>query len=499
MASTKTHLLGIDIGTGSCKCLLMGGDGKVLAESSAEYQPDSPHPGWSEQDPETWYHAVRKSLGSLVSNSGITLDGVAAVGITGQMRGITLLSRDGKPVLKSILWNDNRCAAEAEEINRSHGELIRRLTFNPLNTMCSLPKVRWLINNEPGAWAKAAALLYPKDYVNYRLTGAMSTDHSDASGSSFYNLRRRDWSPEILERFGIGREKLPDILDSSSAIGRISESASRETGLPAGALVVAGGSDAVTELLAAGVTGETQCKLRLGTSGALSTAAADPGTGAGKYYVWSHAVPGAWMVDINTRSCAGSVQWLRDTFYSPLRDDPAGFDLIDQEAGTVTPGAEGLVFHPYLMGEDAPFWDPKLRASFWGIAARHGRAHFARAVYEGTAFALRHARDALGEIAEKFTEYLLVGGGAKSPVWRSIVLDVLGVDARLPGEAASAKGAAMLAGMGAGIFGGPEEARKRCVSVTGTLKFNPRNHQQYSALFARYRAMKEAFDGIYER
>jgi xylulokinase len=355
------------------------------------------------------------------------------------------------------------------------------------------------MKNEPGAWAKAAALLYPKDYVNYRLTGSMYTDHSDASGSSFYDIRRRDWSPEILERFGIGREKLPAILDSSTATGQVSESASRETGLPAGALVVAGGSDAVTELLAAGVTVETQCKLRLGTSGALSTAAADPGSGAGTYYVWSNTVPGSWMIDINTRSCAGSVRWLRDTFYASLQADPAGFDLIDREAGTVPPGADGLVFHPYLMGEDAPFWDPKLRGSFWGIAAHHGRAQFARAVYEGTAFALRHARGALGDIVKRFKEYLLVGGGAKSPVWRSVVLDVLGVDARLPGEAVSAKGAAMLAGMGAGIFGGPDEARKRCVSAPVTLKFDPRNHERYSALFARYCMMKDAFDGIYGR
>ncbi|MBN1534450.1 MAG: hypothetical protein JXA20_17380, partial [Spirochaetes bacterium] len=394
MAAERESLLGIDIGTSGCKCLLLGADGSVRAESSCEYRPRSPRAGWSEQDPEEWFRAAISALADLARREEGGLEKVVSVGVTGQMRGIVLLGNNGTPVRDAVLWNDTRCDAEVEEAVRDHGGILGEITHNPMNTMCSLPKLRWIMLHEPETWEKTSRLIYPKDYIVHRLTGAVGTDHSDASGSSLYDIRRREWSAELCERFGIDLGKLPIIADATTVAGSVGGAVSKEIGLPEGTPVAVGGCDAVTELLAAGVVASTQCKVRLGTSGALSTVVDRIGGGEGRYYLWSHVVPGQWMADINTRSCAASVQWLRDVFYGGDSGGQA-YRCIDDEAGRVGPGADGLVFHPYLMGEDAPFWDTRLTGSFWGIRAHHGRGHFARAVYEGTAYALRHAREAL--------------------------------------------------------------------------------------------------------
>jgi len=496
MTVAREMILGIDIGTSACKCQLLGADGKVYAESSAVYHPVSARPGWSEQDPEDWFRAVIRALASLTGPEKTLLRKTAAVGVTGQMRGIVLLGADGLPVRNAVLWNDSRCAAEAEELERDHGALLRAITHNPLNTMCSLPKLRWLMNNEPASWERTVRLAYPKDYIAYRLTGETGTDHSDASGSSFYDIRERTWSGKIMGLFGIDGGKLPPLRQSTDIAGFVNAAASGETGIPAGIPVAAGGSDAVTELLAAGIASSTRCKVRMGTSGALSTVVDRIDGKPGRYYLWSSVEPGRWMVDINTRSCAASVQWLREVFYG----DESGknvYDRIDAEAGTIAPGAGGLVFHPYLMGEDAPFWDPALTGSFWGVRSLHGRAHFARAVYEGTAFALRHAREALGPIAGGFREFVFVGGGAQSPVWRSVVADVLGIDAVVVEGTGSAMGAAMLGGVAAGIFKDLEEARERSRGETLFVRHDASCSREYDRLYTRYKDIKKAYVRVY--
>lgn len=487
-------ILGIDIGTSACKCQILGVDGKVHAESSALYYPVSCHHGWSEQDPEDWYRAVIRALASLDGTNRTLLGKTAAVGVTGQMRGIVLLGADGLPLRNAVLWNDNRCAAEVRELERNHGPLLRSITHNPLNTMCSLPKLLWIKKNEPAFWEKTVRFLYPKDYIVYRLTGESGTDHSDASGSSFYDIRTQAWSVDIMELFGIEGGKLPPLRQSTDIAGIVNAAASEQTGVPAGIPVAAGGSDAVTELLAAGIGSSSQCKVRLGTSGALSTVVDSIDGRSGRFYLWSFVEPGRWMVDINTRSCAASVQWLRDVFYGDVVCADI-YKCIDDEAGTIAPGADGLVFHPYLMGEDAPFWDSGLTASFRGIRSVHGRAHFARAVYEGTAFALRHAREALGPLADGFREFVFVGGGARNPIWRSVMADVLGIDAMVVEGAGSAMGAAMLGGVAAGLFKDLEEARKRCRGKEHVMRHDASRSREYDRLFNRYKDGIKTYDG----
>jgi xylulokinase len=491
-------LLGIDIGTGSCKCCLAGADGNIAGRAVQEYSPSLPRPGWVEQHPADWYDAVVTCLRQIETRTGIRPQQVCAVGVTGQMRGPTFLDNKGNPVRSSILWNDQRCEREAAELQAGYGEPLQRITHNPLNTMCTLPKLLWVQRHEPETWQKTATMLYPKDYINFRLTGKRGTDLSDASGSSFYDLERQTWSDEILEEWNLPKEKLPEIHPSTAVIGSISRQAQHETGLRQGVPVAAGGSDATVELLAIGIENERQCKIRLGTSGSLSTVVDRlDGHGEAGYYIWSYIQPGRWMIDINTRACADATVWLKDVFYPEAVLSEEAYERIGQEAGSVSVGADGLFFHPYLLGEDAPYWQPHLRGSFFGLSKAHRRPHCARAVLEGTGFALRDARLALGELANGFQEHIFVGGGTRNAVWLGIVADILGVDGKVAGDADASLGAAMLAGVASGVFTGLSQAIETCSRINNAVRHSAENHRAYNRLFDKYVGLKHVFDAAY--
>lgn len=494
-------LLGIDIGTSGCKCTVIDADGTMIAEASSGYGTAALNPGWSEQRPDDWYSSIVHSIRTISRDDASAVRDITAIGLTGQMRGITLIGDTGTVLRDSILWNDNRCESEVQEILDKHADFIHTVTHNPLNTMCSLPKLLWIMKHEPEIWRLARAMIYPKDYIAYRLTGSLHTDHSDASGSSLYDLSSRTWSQEILGLFSIPLEKLPAIVSSTSVIGGLTPQAAKETGLREAVPVVAGGSDAITELFAAGILSPRQCKLRLGSSGALSTAVHSlDDSSASRHYRWSYIEPNTWMIDINTRSCAQSVEWLCVVFYGfqhSKGDRSLLYSIIEKEASSVSAGSDGLFYHPYLMGEDAPYWDPKLRAGFWGITSGHTRSHFARAILEGTAYALRDARNAMGKEADGFDEYIFVGGGVKNRLWVSIVADVLGVDAVISLNASASTGAAMLAGIGAGVFADPKDALKRCTGHLERIHYSHENNSLYARLFDRYREIKRTLDPLY--
>ena len=276
-------------------------------------------------------------------------------------------------------------------------------------------------------------------------------------------------------------------MPASALAGTVTERAAEASGIPAGTPVVAGGSDSTVESFAIGLDDPGSCEIRLGTSGAASTVVNDPDL-AGRAYVWAFVRPDRWMVDTNTRACGQSVRWLRDVAYSEITEDGDAFGAMDAEASAIPAGAEGLLFHPHLSGEDAPYWDPHLRGTFLGLTARHGRAHLARAVLEGTAFALRDAMSVLGPLVDGFRRYLFVGGGTSSPTWLSIVADVLGVGGEVPETSDAALGAAMLAGVGTGVFPGLEAAVRRCRRVRARVDADPRRVATYDELFGRYRA-----------
>jgi xylulokinase len=487
------YLLGIDIGTSGCKSCIIDNEGKLIASASHEYNPLIIRPGWIEQDPTTWYKAVLATLSKLSDN--FNLKNITAMGVSGQMRGLTFIDNSGNFVRNSILWNDLRNIKEVREINRDHSDIIRKITKNPLNTMCTLPKVLWVMRNEPDNWSRTFKIIFPKDYINFKLTGKLQTDLSDASGTSFYDIKDQNWSDEILDTFSISRDKLPDVYQSTSVIGEVSIEASNETGIPKGVPVIAGGSDSTVESFSIGLINSNQCKIRLGTSGALSTIVDNiDDLIDNKYYCWSFSFRDRWMLDINTRSCAQAVKWLRDVFYKEKPKTGNTYDEIDREAQGVPVGSGGLVFHPYLLGEDAPYWDSGLKGDFSGISINHERSHFARAVYEGTAFALKDAMSTFGNLADSFKENIFIGGGVKSSCWLSVVADVLGLDGKVAVNTDASLGASMLAGLGIGVFNNTEEATKLCSKIERYVSYNRENHKIYNELFYSYKIMKEKYD-----
>jgi xylulokinase len=483
-------LVGGDIGTSACKVtLLRADDGVALGSVTQRYEPVSPRPGWMEQDPETWYEALTGAVARLLADHPGAAGQVRCLGIAGQMRGVVLVGDDGAPVRPAVLWNDNRCTEEVASITGPDLERLRTTTRSVLNTMCTLPKLMWLRGHEPASLDSAEWMLYPKDYVRLRLTGEVATDLSDASGSSVYDVAAQTWSAELLERYGIEPRLLPPVLLASDVAGRLTPAAAADCGLPVGTPVITGGSDSTVESFSIGLTDPRSCKIRLGTSGAVSTVVDDIST-TGDAYVWSFVRRDRWMMDTNTRACGEAVRWLRTSAYSEIEADEDAFAAIDADAASVPPGAEGLLFHPYLLGEDAPYWDPTLRASFTGLGVDHGRRHLARAVMEGTALALRDAMSTLGGWMPGFERCIFVGGGTLSPTWLAIVADVIGVDGEVPEVADASLGTAMLAGVGAGIFADLDEAVERCYRVRSAVQHDHERARQYDEVFERYLATR---------
>lgn len=478
-------LVGADIGTSACKVsLLRADDGVVVATATERYEPVSPRPGWMEQDPETWYAAFGAALAGILSGHLSATREIRGIGIAGQMRGVVLVGVDGAPRRPAMLWNDNRCGAEVADIAGTDLERLGEITRNPLNTMCTLPKLRWLARHDPEA-LRDSTLLFPKDYVRLRLTGTLGSDPTDASGSSLYDVAAQAWSGELLDRFAVSPRLLPAVSSTTDVVGTLIPDAAASLGLPSGVPVITGGSDSTVESFSIGLTDARSCKVRLGTSGAVSTVVDDV-TDTGKAYVWSYVRKDRWMLDTNTRACGGAVRWLRRIAYSEIDSDVAAFAAIDRDASRIPPGAGGALFHPYLLGEDAPYWDPSLEASLSGLQLGHRRAHLARAVLEGTAFALRDAMTTLDRWVGGFERIVFVGGGTLSPTWLSIVSDVLALDGEVPESADASLGAAMLAGVGAGVFESLEDGLDRCYRTRTAIRHERERARAYDAIFQRY-------------
>ena len=482
------YVLGIDIGTGSCKCCVITTEGEIICSYSSEYDVNAAESGSVTQNPKVWYKAFIDTLKKIKVN----LEDITAVGTTGQMRGLTFIGKDKEVVADSVLWNDTRCVDEAEMLNRKEYGSIKEITYNPINTMCTLPKILWTMKHEAKIWNDTYKFIYPKDYINFALTGEIATDHSDASGSSVYDFKSKTWSKKIIADFSLGKEKFPEILNSFEIIGNINEKAAEKTGLKEGIPVVAGGSDATTELFSIGVVNGKQCKIRLGSSCGISTVVEEKSySTAMEHYCWKPVTGEGIVLDINTRFCAQSVRWLRDVFYNKMPKTGETYQLIDREAKSVKPGTDGLIFHPYLQGEDAPYWDMALRGMFSGINAGHQRRHFARAVFEGVAFSIKDVITTYPEIYDKCEEYKVIGGGTKSETWLKIIIDVLGKDVILPKKGDAAFGACLIALIGTADTDIQDLIEDIVEKDNNVLKPNFQNTEFYNEQFSRYKELTD--------
>jgi xylulokinase len=486
-----SYYVGIDASTTATKALVIDAFGSVVAVGRSEYDFDTPRPLWAEQSPELWWDATCDSIGGALGAAGIEGSDVAGIGLTGQMHGLVLLDGSGAVLRPSILWNDQRTAAECDEIRERVGP--RRLiavTGNDALTGFTAPKILWVRNNEPEVYAAVEHVLLPKDFVRYRLTGEFATDKAGASGTLLFDLAARDWSGEVLDTLEIPSRWLPPTHEGPVTTGVLSEEAAAATGLRPGTPVAAGGGDQAASGVGVGAVSPGIVAVSVGTSGVVFAAADQPLIEPeGRLHAFCHAVPKTWHLMGVMLSAAGSYRWFRDALAPGLE-----FAALDEEAAAVPAGSNGLVFLPYLTGERTPHPDPFARGAFVGLTVRHGRGHLARAVMEGVAFGLRDSVELMGEQID-LGETRVAGGGAASDVWAQIIADVLNRPIRLVEAVESAAlGAALLAATGNGAFATVAEACAAAVEVDDAIEPGP-NAAVYDDAYAVYR---ELYPGLRE-
>ncbi|MCL7454018.1 MAG: xylulokinase [Anaerolineae bacterium] len=500
-----SYLLGIDVGTTGAKALLIDRAGQVVTSATAEYPMFTPRPLWTEQHPADWWVAMARSIRQVLAETGIEPAQVAGIGLTGQMHGLVLLDVHGEVLRPCIMWNDQRTTAQCAAITREVGAgNVLRLTGNPVLPGFTAPKLVWVREHEPEVYDQAAKVLLPKDYVRYRLTGGYFSEVSDASGTSLFDVGQRRWSDEMLKAVGVPRSWLPEVTESPVVSARVSRLAAGEIGLLAGTPVVGGGGDQAAQAVGTGIVAEGAVSVTIGTSGVVFAASeAYRVESQGRLHAFCHVVPGMWHLMGVMLSAGGSFRWYRDALGDlerlQARDeglDP--YDLLVEAAAQVAPGCEGLLFLPYLTGERTPYPDPSARGVFFGLTLRHGKAHLTRAVLEGVSYGLRDSLELMRGLGLSIEQVRASGGGVRSPLWRQILADVFEVEiTTVAVTEGAAYGAALLAAVGAGLYGSVPEACQAAIQVSGSTQPGPAA-TVYADYYPRYRALYPALAPQFE-
>jgi len=461
-------ILAHDLGTTGDKASIFDAEGKCLASTVYQYETYFPDSLSVEQDPRDYWKAVVCSTQKLLSQGKFGPQDIGVVTFSGQMMGALPVDEDGNPLYRILIWADRRSVSEVEWVRRRISEnTIYEITGHRLSPNYSLAKILWIRNNLPDVYRKAHKFLLAKDYVVFKLTGRWATDFSDASGTNMFDLRKEDWSEEILEAVELPIEKLPPVFPSTEVIGEITSEASQEIGLLPGTPVVIGGGDGSCAACGAGVVQEGQAYAYLGSSSWIALASREPIYDPQKRtFTFHHLIPGLYMPTGTMQAAGASYQWCRDTLCDREKQLSAEwgispYEIMNLEARRVPPGSEKLLFLPYLMGERAPWWNPHARGAFIGLTPRHRKAHLVRAVLEGVSFNLRIILDAFREQGIQIDSMRIIGGGAKGDFWASLLASMFGMEVLRPAliEEATSLGAAIVGGVGIGIFPGIEAVR----------------------------------------
>jgi xylulokinase len=504
------NYLGIDVGTGGTRALVIDGQGSIVASASAEHENfASPRPGWAEQDPHDWWKACGIAVRNALQTSGLQPGDIACVGFSGQMHGAVLLDSADEVVRPAIIWCDQRSEAQSRELEQMFGrDTLIRLTCNPPLTNFTLTKFLWVRENEPRNWDRVAHVMLPKDYVRFRLIGERAIDMADASGTLLLDVTNRRWSAEVLNKTGIKENLLPALFESPQVCGKVSAAGAEATGLRAGTPVVAGAGDQAAGAVGMGIARAGAVSATIGTSGVVFASTDRPAMDPqGRLHTFCHAIPGRWHVMGVTQAAGLSLRWYRDQFgaASPGLQKPGvqkndgrdPYDVFAEEAGTVPAGSEGAFWVPYLMGERTPHLDPNARAALVGLTASHTRAHVIRAILEGVAYSLKDSFTIFDEMKIPVTSIRLGGGGARSPLWRQIQADVYGREVEIvAAEEGAAYGAAILAGTGAGGWSSVEQACDAIVKVAKRIAPNPQDSATMQNAYRTYRKVYPALRQI---
>ena len=490
-----TLLLGIDLSTTGAKALLIDHEGQVVSSATTPLTLSTPHALWSEQNPEDWWSATRTSIVQALASVDLPMS-IAAIGLTGQMHGLVLLDQDGAVLRPAILWNDQRCGVECDEIRARVGrENLLRITGNDALTGFTAPKILWVEKHEPEIYRRVRHILLPKDYIRYKLTGALAMDKADGSGTMLFDLRQRTWSTEVIEALNIPPEWLPKTFEGHEATGEVSDEAAALTGLRPGTPVIAGGGDQSAQAVGVGVVRPGTIAVTLGTSGVVFAATEAPLIEPqGRLHAFCHAIAGRWHLMGVMLSAAGSLQWYHDKFACD-RD----FAALVKEASEVPAGSDGLIFLPYLSGERTPHPDPLARGAWVGLTARHGPAHLTRSILEGVAFGIKDMFDLMRKAGVgSIDQVRLSGGGAKSPLWRQILADVLATElVTVNTTEGAAYGAALLAGIGAGVWSNADTACAQTIRVKDRVSPNAETAQTYESLHKQYQNLYPALKPVF--
>jgi xylulokinase len=498
----QTYVLGIDVGTGGTRALVMSGDGSVFASATEEHEPfASPQIGWAEQRPEDWWRAAGIAIRKALFNGQLRGEQISSVGFSGQMHGAVMLDSRDDVVRPALIWCDVRTERQCHELTERIGaEQLIRLTYNPALTNFTLTKLLWTRENEPENWERVRSVMLPKDYVRFRLTGEKATDLADASGTLMLNVAGRQWSGEVLQAAKIDRSVLPSLHESPEVCAKVSATGAETTGLAVGTPVVAGAGDQAAGAIAMGVVSPGSVSATIGTSGVVFAATDRPSLDPqGRLHTFCHAVPGRWHVMGVTQAAGLSLRWYRDQFMrTSAVDGQDPYELLTSEAATVPPGADGLLWAPYLMGERTPHLDPAARGVLAGLTASHTRAHIIRAILEGVAFSLKDTLAIFAEMNVPVKSIRLGGGGARSPLWRQIQADVYGQDVEIvEAEEGAAFGAAILAGVGAKMWPSVDAACDSVVRVVQRVSPIPANVAVMNSAGNAYRRVYPAMKSIF--
>ena len=494
----KKYLLGIDIGTSACKVAVFNREGEVIATASGDYPVYYPQPGWAEQNPEEWWSAVCDAIQKALEKGGLAPEEIAGVGIDGQSWSAIAVDEDGNVLTNTPIWMDTRAKDICRELNEKIGaDRIFEVAGNPFEPSYATAKIIWYQRNLPEVYEKIYKILQSNSYIAYRLTGVMSQDVSQGYGFHCFDMRRGTWSGEMCEELGIPREILPEIYPCHAVVGTVTEKASKECGLSVGTPVVAGGLDAACGTLGTGVIHSGETQEQGGQAGGMSictdTYKADP-----RMILSFHVVPNCWLLQGGTTGGGGVMRWLEREFADFEREEgkrigKSSLELFNEIAEKVAPGSDGLIFLPYMSGERSPIWDPDAKGVFYGLDFSKTKGHFVRAAMEGVALSLKHNLEVAKEAGADVSVLRAMGGSANSLLWTQIKSDVTGKPIVVPSsDTATTLGAAILAGVGIGMYENFEEAVELTVE-------NKRFHEPNQENFAVYEKNYQIYLELYKQ
>jgi len=490
------YVVGVDLGTSAVKVLLVDREGKVKAEASKSYELHHRHSGWSEQKPEDWVDGTIAALRELTQLSGVAPGEIEGISFSGQMHGLVLLDKERKPVRDAILWNDTRTTEQCREIERTLGAKLLGIARNPALEGFTLPKILWVRQHEKETFDRAELFVLPKDYVRYRLTGELHMDYSDAAGTLLLDVANKRWSGDILAAFGLPDSFCPPLVESHAQTGTLLPELAERTGLAASTKVFAGGADNACGAIGAGILSEGLTLCSIGTSGVILSYENDREKDFdGKVHFFNHGKEDAFYAMGVTLAAGYSLSWFKNTF-APGES----FDVLLDGVGDVPPGAGGLLFTPYIVGERTPHADAQIRGSFIGIDGSHKRIHFARAVMEGITFSLNESVDIFRRAGKTVDRVVSIGGGAQNPAWLQMQADIFDATVvALENEQGPGLGAAMLAAYGCGWFGSLEECATKFVKHAAAYEPNREAAEAYRGLFEAYQQVYGQTRGINEK